>query len=186
MRMSPWSQQRDQRDRSGRRPAGPALTIIMILRGAWRASTSSSSEWQPTNFLPLARPAMNSSTLLVVRLKTAMRVAAALDVESQVLAHHGEADEAEVALLSHVACIPSRDSIATKMHEVHGDRCCALSAPCVSCYLVVTGHGGCSGRKRVEFVEQLLLVVAGEGAVEEAVDAFVEEPLPTRFFVTRG
>ena len=45
---------------------------------------------------------MNSSTLLVVRLKTATRVAAALDVEGQVLAHHGQADQADVTLLRHV------------------------------------------------------------------------------------
>ncbi len=53
--------------------AGPALTISMILRGWAMALTKSSSEWQPTNFLPLARPAMSSSTTLVVRLNTAMR-----------------------------------------------------------------------------------------------------------------
>ena len=51
--------------------AGPALTIIITLRGFARFFTRSSSEWQPTNFLPFARPAMNSSTFSVVRLKTA-------------------------------------------------------------------------------------------------------------------
>jgi len=53
--------------------AGPALTISMTLRGRASASTSSSSEWQPTNRLPFARPSMKSSTLLTVRLNTATR-----------------------------------------------------------------------------------------------------------------
>ena len=48
--------------------AGPALTISITFRGDARLPTSSSSEWQPTKFLPLARPASSSSTLLTVRL----------------------------------------------------------------------------------------------------------------------
>ena len=78
--------------------AGPALTIIITLRGLARLATRSWSEWQPTNFLPFARPAMKSSTLLVVRLIHGDVVAAAFDVESQVFAHHGEADEADVSI----------------------------------------------------------------------------------------
>ena len=44
---------------------------------------------------------MNSSTLLVVRLKTATLIAAALDVERQVFAHHGQADQTDVAEFGH-------------------------------------------------------------------------------------
>ena len=43
-------------------------------------------------------PAMKSSTLLAVRLNTATREAAALDVQGQVLAHHRQADQAEITL----------------------------------------------------------------------------------------
>jgi hypothetical protein len=48
--------------------AAPALTMSITLRGAASTLTSSSSEWQPANFLPAARPFMKSSTTLVVRL----------------------------------------------------------------------------------------------------------------------
>ena len=50
---------------------GPALTMIMILRGGLSAATSSSTECVPTIFFPLARPSTNASTLEVVRLNTA-------------------------------------------------------------------------------------------------------------------
>ena len=51
--------------------AAPALTMIMILRGGFKAATSSSTECVPTIFFPLARPSTNASTFDVVRLKTA-------------------------------------------------------------------------------------------------------------------
>ena len=47
--------------------------------------------------LPLAGPLMNSSTLLVVRLKTATEKPRLRHVQRQVLAHHGQADQSDVA-----------------------------------------------------------------------------------------
>ena len=49
----------------------PALTMIMTLRGRFRRDTNSSTEWAPRMFFPFARPFTKSSTLEVVRLKTA-------------------------------------------------------------------------------------------------------------------
>ncbi len=48
-----------------------ALTMIMILRGALSAATSSCGDRVPTIFFPLARPSTNASTREVVRLNTA-------------------------------------------------------------------------------------------------------------------
>jgi len=48
--------------------AGPALTIIITRRGASRAATSASSEWQPTTPGWRPRPPTNASVTLWVRL----------------------------------------------------------------------------------------------------------------------
>ena len=53
---SPGDKQREQLLDQARRPPAPALTISITLRGVARLLTSSSSEWQPTNFLPFGRP----------------------------------------------------------------------------------------------------------------------------------
>ena len=138
--------------------AGPALTIIITLRGLARFLTSSSSEWQPTNFLPLARPSMNSSTTLVVRLNTATLIAAAFDVEGQVLAHHGQADQTDITVLGHIADLDSSldygyDEIAVRLRS---DSSVSASASCFPRRLL--------GQDSVELVEQLLLILAGERA----------------------
>jgi len=50
--------------------------------------------------LPLARPLIKSSTLRTVRLKT-HGVAAAFDVQRQVLAHHREANQTKITFIWH-------------------------------------------------------------------------------------
>jgi len=65
----------------------PALTMIMMRRGLLSEPTNSSGVWAPMMVLPLARPAIKSSTFLVVRLYTAT---------VKPFAHDGEAYEADI------------------------------------------------------------------------------------------
>ena len=89
-------EQRDELVDDLDRPAAPALTMIMIFRGRLSAATSSLTEWQPTIFLPLARPARKSSTLRRGAVEHGDGEAVALHVQDEVLAHHGQADQADV------------------------------------------------------------------------------------------
>ena len=50
--------------------AGPALTMIITLRGRFRLATNSSIVSKPWICLPAASPAMNSSIVAMVRLNT--------------------------------------------------------------------------------------------------------------------
>ena len=63
-------------------------------------STSSFDDWQPTNFLPLARPAMNSIDFARRAIEHGDAIAAALHVQRQVLAHHGQSDQSEISKFS--------------------------------------------------------------------------------------
>ena len=81
--------------------AGPALTISITLRGVASCWTSSSTEWQPTKFLPFARPCDQVVDDAGRAIEDRDAIAPALDIEGQVLAHHRQTDQSDVAKLGH-------------------------------------------------------------------------------------
>ena len=102
MRMSPGSSSGTSSSMTSS-TGGPALTMIMILRGRFSAATSSCGEWVPTIFFPLARPSTNASTLRRRAVEDGDGEPVALHVQDEVFAHHGQADQADVGGLRALA-----------------------------------------------------------------------------------
>ena len=85
--------------------AGPALTMIMILRGVFSAPTSSLTDVGADDLLSLG-PAVDELVDLRRRaVEDGHGVAVALHVQDEVLAHHGQADQADVGGLAAVVAM---------------------------------------------------------------------------------
>ena len=81
--------------------------MIMILRGRFSAATSSSTVWQPTIFLPLAAAVDEVVDLRGGAVEDGDGEAVALHVQDEVLAHHGQADQADVGGLRGAVMVSS-------------------------------------------------------------------------------
>ena len=80
--------------------AGPALTMIMILRGVLRAATSSLTECAADDLLALGPAGHEVVDLRGGAVEDGDGEAVALHVQDEVLAHDGEADQSDVGGLA--------------------------------------------------------------------------------------
>ena len=116
------------------------------------------------------------------------RVAAALDVQRQVLTHHGKSHQSEITRFGHEYVLllgKAPGPTMLRMVPAAGSELVKLSCGSMRSRKRQHRPGRLLGQVTLELGQQLLLIRADKGVGEESLDALLEQPPPTGLFCAR-